>query len=600
MDKRYGWYAAIERRFFGTLTRKLAGNIGLLGVLAAVPGLLAWQAAQDVHTRLTALGMPPEAVQPALDAVAVPLGWVAVISAAAVAAAAGVFVYLRHLIVAPVRQLAALMREVASGEADLARDMPVITDDEYRELALAYNAFTARLRQIIAEVRQMSVQVAYESAKTAADVAASARLAEDQGGLALTVCAASDQAQRSLAGVAGTAQTIAEAASQHVGAAHAAFGELRKAAEDIDSVKHRLDGFSDEVAELQAASRDIASVVRLINDVSDQTGLLALNAAIEAARAGEAGRGFSVVADEVRKLADKVKAATGEITTQIEVMARRVEATRDGTTHIHAAVDASRDVVERSSQRFDAIVRDFSSIGESMGGVRAEIDAASASNARIHDQAAAMRDMSADVASRMANSHKASLDLSQATERIEELAARFRIGHGRFEEIIARVGACRDECARRLATLAEGGVDVFDEAYQPIPGTDPQKYRTAYDRRAEALLQPLYDELVAATDGGIFALCIDRNTYAPTHNSRYSRPPTGNRAADLVSSRDKRMFSDVTGTRAARNRERFLLQTYRRDTGEILNDLSMPIAVGGRHWGCLRFGFRPEVLLATP
>ena len=63
-------------------------------------------------------------------------------------------------------------------------------------------------------------------------------------------------------------------------------------------------------------------------------------------------------------------------------------------------------------------------------------------------------------------------------------------------------------------------------------------------------------------------------------------------------SRDKRMFTDTVGTRAAQNTVRLLLQTYRRDTGEILNDLSMPIHVRGRHWGALRFGFKPEVLLA--
>ena len=153
------------------------------------------------------------------------------------------------------------------------------------------------------------------------------------------------------------------------------------------------------------------------------------------------------------------------------------------------------------------------------------------------------------------------------------------------------------EPGRHEVRLHARGVDIFDHNYKPIPGTDPQKYRTAYDRECERDLQPLYDRLVEETAGGAFALCIDERTYAPTHNSKYSRPPTGDRAVDLVASRDKRMFTDTTGTRAAQNRARFLLQTYRRDTGEILNDLSMPIEVGGRHWGCLRFGFKPEVLL---
>ena len=40
-----------------------------------------------------------------------------------------------------------------------------------------------------------------------------------------------------------------------------------------------------------------------------------------------------------------------------------------------------------------------------------------------------------------------------------------------------------------------------------------------------------------------------------------------------------------------------LLQTYIRDTGEILNDLSMPIMVDGRHWGAIIIGLNPEVFL---
>jgi methyl-accepting chemotaxis protein len=65
----------------------------------------------------------------------------------------------------------------------------------------------------------------------------------------------------------------------------------------------------------------------------------------------------------------------------------------------------------------------------------------------------------------------------------------------------------------------------------------------------------------------------------------------------LVGNRTKRIFDDTTGIKAATNKDKpFLLQSYRRDTGEIMHDISVPVYVFGKHWGAVRIGFKVDVL----
>jgi len=85
----------------------------------------------------------------------------------------------------------------------------------------------------------------------------------------------------------------------------------------IESVSNAVAQGVETVTRLAERDKEVAIIVKTINDIAEQTNLLALNAAIEAARAGEYGRGFAVVADEVRLLATRTTCATEEITQSI-------------------------------------------------------------------------------------------------------------------------------------------------------------------------------------------------------------------------------------------------------------------------------------------
>lgn len=169
----------------------------------------------------------------------------------------------------------------------------------------------------------------------------------------------------------------------------------------------------------------------------------------------------------------------------------------------------------------------------------------------------------------------------------EELLSKGRIEALAGAKMMERI--LEDAVLNGTLTLAE----VFDENYQPIPGTDPPKYRTKYDRLLDRAIQPLEDEFLK-DDQVVFAVLVDRNGYLPTHNTIYSQPLTGDKEKDKINNRTKRLFNDEVGLKAAKNTKEVLKQVYNRDTGELMWDISAPVYVKGKHWGGFRIGFSME------
>jgi len=159
--------------------------------------------------------------------------------------------------------------------------------------------------------------------------------------------------------------------------------------------------------------------------------------------------------------------------------------------------------------------------------------------------------------------------------------------------ILALAKAAAQECSRALEDAVKTGQkseeDIFSALYFPLlPLSSPPAFSTFYDDYTDRVITPIADSYLAK-DREILAVgLVDRNGYIPSHNSKYSRPLTGNPEIDIKNHRTKRIFNDITGRQAAQNTKEFLLQIYRRDTGETTADLSVPVFVLNRHWGALR------------
>jgi methyl-accepting chemotaxis protein len=101
----------------------------------------------------------------------------------------------------------------------------------------------------------------------------------------------------------------------------------------------------------------------------------------------------------------------------------------------------------------------------------------------------------------------------------------------------------------------------------------------------------MIDKIMRENSNLLYNVPMHTSGYIPTHNAR--APLTGDYQKDLFANRSKRIFTDQ-GVRGANHQKPVLLQTYRREDGAVMHDLSIPIFVKGRHWGGYRVGYKPE------
>jgi hypothetical protein len=163
-------------------------------------------------------------------------------------------------------------------------------------------------------------------------------------------------------------------------------------------------------------------------------------------------------------------------------------------------------------------------------------------------------------------------------------------------EVLAAAQALAKEAGQLMEqwiiTQASTEDKLFSRLYFPIPKTDPLKFSTPYDTLADRDLVGPEDKALARATAWQYAIITDINGYVPAHNTRFAQPLTGVTAQDYVNNRTKRMFGDLASLSAARHEGPFLIQRVRLETGDVIYDLSVPVMVRGKHWGCARIGFR--------
>ncbi|MCG6970727.1 MAG: methyl-accepting chemotaxis protein [Gammaproteobacteria bacterium] len=340
----------------------------------------------------------------------------------------------------------------ASQNKDLRMRVQIDGNDEFSAIGGIYNNMLGKFQSALLEVTKASHRVSNSAEQLSGVTEVTRAGAQRQQSESDQVATAMNQMSATVNEVAHNAVQAAKASGmadseaakgRHV--VNDAVGSIKQLADDIEDTSNTINA-------LEVESKNIGTVLNVIQGIAEQTNLLALNAAIEAARAGESGRGFAVVADEVRSLAQRSQESTEEIKQIIDRLQSGARTAVDKMERGRNQANLTVEQAEQAGQALDAITNAIMSINdmntqiasaaEEQSAVAEEINRNVVTIAKVADETAASAQQTTDTSGELAalamelhelisefhldDEHSRSLDLSKAKSAHKAWKARLR------------------------------------------------------------------------------------------------------------------------------------------------------------------------------
>ncbi|MGY2126885.1 methyl-accepting chemotaxis protein [Blastococcus sp. SYSU DS0617] len=235
-----------------------------------------------------------------------------------------------------------------------------------------------------------------------------------------TAAGQADEVVTSAGAVASSVDTVATGSSQMESAIREIAHNATEAARVAGQAVSVAENTTKTVGKLGDSSQEIATVIKLINGIAEQTNLLALNATIEAARAGEAGKGFAVVASEVKELAQETARATEDISQRVEAIQADTAGAVDAISQISTVIGEINDfqatiaaAVEEQTATTNEMNRNVAEAASGTQGIAAAISGLAAGTQETNQ--------------RVADAQSAAGELARMSGELQEAVGRFKV-----------------------------------------------------------------------------------------------------------------------------------------------------------------------------
>lgn len=327
----------------------------------------------------------------------------------------------------PLRRLAALMNDIATGEGDLTRRLDVERNDELGQVSQAFNRFVERLQSTIRDVIQLTGRLNVDARISADQSHQTLKEIDHQQQELSQLSAAAQQMSAATGEIAENAELTAGFAQKAADSTQVGLGVVEQNRDAISRLANQVNQAASAIGEVDEQVQKITGILSTIQGIAEQTNLLALNAAIEAARAGDHGRGFAVVADEVRDLSGRTHRSTEEIQHMIEdlkrVTLRAVEGMQSSEARAHESVDNAALAADRLRLIDEANTR----IRDMAVQIASAVEEQNAVTSEMSGNTGQIKEVAEELAEQAQNGRQRAQELSQVANSLQELTDRFRV-----------------------------------------------------------------------------------------------------------------------------------------------------------------------------